>query len=57
MSGAQFSGADMTGTHITDCDLRGIGGVQSLRGVTVTAADAPGLLSSLTAELGITIQD
>ncbi|MWK34710.1 pentapeptide repeat-containing protein [Actinomadura sp. J1-007] len=57
LSGAQFSGADMAGARFTGCDLRGIGGVQSLRGVIVAAGDAPGLLSSLTAEMGITIED
>ncbi|TDD76691.1 pentapeptide repeat-containing protein [Actinomadura rubrisoli] len=57
LSGAQFSGATMTGARFSGCDLRGVGGVQSLRGAIVAAEDAAGLLSSLAADLDITIED
>ncbi|MBT2207745.1 pentapeptide repeat-containing protein [Actinomadura sp. NEAU-AAG7] len=57
LDGAQFSGATMTGARFSGCDLRGVAGVQSMRGVTVSAMDAPGLLASFAAELDITIED
>jgi uncharacterized protein YjbI with pentapeptide repeats len=57
LTGAQFSGALMTGAQIARCELAGIGGVTSMRGATVTSADAMTLAATLAAALGIVITD
>ncbi|MFF5206282.1 pentapeptide repeat-containing protein [Streptosporangium sp. NPDC000396] len=57
LTGAQFSGAQMEGARFADCVLLKIGGVTSLRGVTITSRDAQGLVYGLAGALGITIED
>ncbi|GAA4494932.1 hypothetical protein GCM10023191_034880 [Actinoallomurus oryzae] len=58
MEGVRFSQAVMTGGAVfSGCDLWGLSGVESLRGATVRAADAQGLVHTLAAALGITIEE
>ncbi|MEU8267482.1 pentapeptide repeat-containing protein [Sphaerisporangium sp. NPDC049002] len=57
LTGAQFSGAQMEGARFADCVLLGIGGVTSLRGVTVRTSDARGLAHSLANAMGIIVED
>ncbi|WP_405143308.1 pentapeptide repeat-containing protein [Sphaerisporangium sp. NBC_01403] len=57
LTGAQFSNAQMEGARLNDCVLLGIGGVTSLRGVTVRTSDAQGLVHSLANAMGILIED
>ncbi|MEV4183487.1 pentapeptide repeat-containing protein [Streptosporangium canum] len=57
LTGAQFSGAEMEGARFADCVLLGIGGVTSLRGVTIRSRDAQGLVYSLASAMGITIEE
>ncbi|GLY80096.1 pentapeptide repeat-containing protein [Actinoallomurus iriomotensis] len=58
MEGVRFSQAVMTGGAVfSGCDLWGLSGVESLRGATVQAADAQGLVHTLAAALGITIEE
>ncbi|MFJ2034212.1 pentapeptide repeat-containing protein [Streptosporangium sp. NPDC087985] len=57
LAGAQFSGAQMEGARFADCVLLGIGGVTSLRGVTIKSRDAQGLVYSLAGAMGITIEE
>ncbi|WP_449066706.1 pentapeptide repeat-containing protein [Planomonospora algeriensis] len=57
LTGAQFSNAQMEGARFVDCTLLRIGGVLSLRGVTITSRDAQGLVYSLASAMGITIED
>ncbi|MFB9834218.1 pentapeptide repeat-containing protein [Actinoallomurus acaciae] len=58
MEGVRFSQAVMTGGVVfSGCDLWGLSGVESLRGATVQAADAQGLVHTLAASLGITIEE
>jgi uncharacterized protein YjbI with pentapeptide repeats len=56
LTGTQFSNAQMEGARFVDCTLLRIGGVLSLRGVTVTSRDAQGLVYSLASAMGITIE-
>ncbi len=57
LAGAQFSNAQMEGARFADCVLTGIGGVTSLRGVTIKSRDAQGLVYSLASAMGILIED
>lgn len=56
LAGAQFSGATLRDTRFVDCDLSGIGGAASLSGATVQGGDHLGLLRTLAAALGITVE-
>ncbi|WP_424534372.1 pentapeptide repeat-containing protein [Sphaerisporangium viridialbum] len=47
-TGAQFSNAQMEGARFNDCVLLGIGGVTSLKGVTVRTSDAQSSTASQT---------
>ena len=57
LTGAQFSNARLDGTRFADCVLAGLGGVTSLKGAIIKSSDAMALLYSLTAAMGITIED
>jgi uncharacterized protein YjbI with pentapeptide repeats len=57
LSGAQFSGARLAETRFSNCDLTGIAGVASLRGASMTGADAVGLATTFAQALGIIIED
>ncbi|MCW2881667.1 MAG: putative low-complexity protein-like protein [Sphaerisporangium sp.] len=57
LTGTQFSNAQMEGARFADCVLLGIGGVTSLRGVTIKSRDAQGLVYSLASAMGILIED
>jgi uncharacterized protein YjbI with pentapeptide repeats len=57
LTGAQFSNAQLTGARFADCALIDIGGVTSLRGAIIKAADVLALTYLLAAAIGITIDD
>ncbi len=56
LAGAQFSNATLKDTRFTDCDLSGLGGAASLAGATIQGGDHLGLLRTLAAALGITVE-
>jgi uncharacterized protein YjbI with pentapeptide repeats len=56
LAGAQFSGATLKDTRFVDCDLSGVGGAASLAGATIQGGDHLGLLRTLAAALGITVE-
>lgn len=45
------------GARFSGCDLSGVGGVESLRGATVSAADAQSLVWALASAFGIRIEE
>jgi uncharacterized protein YjbI with pentapeptide repeats len=57
LTGAQFSGANLAQVSFTGCDLTGLAGVASLRGATITAADALTLAPVFAQALGITLSE
>jgi hypothetical protein len=57
LTGTQFSQAQVVNARFSDCDLSGVGGVESLRGATVSAADAQSLVWALASAFGIRIED
>jgi uncharacterized protein YjbI with pentapeptide repeats len=57
LSGVQFSGARLADTRFSGCVLNGISGVTSLRGASMTSADALALAVTLAQALGISIDD
>jgi uncharacterized protein YjbI with pentapeptide repeats len=57
LTGTQFSQAQVINARFSDCDLSGVGGVESLRGATVSAADAQSLVWALASAFGIRIED
>ncbi|GAA2519560.1 pentapeptide repeat-containing protein [Winogradskya humida] len=56
LSGAQFSNAKMEGARFRRCELAGIGGVTSWRGVVVHPEDLMGLSHVLAKALGIVVE-
>ena len=56
LAGAQFSNATLKDTRFVDCDLSGLGGAASLAGATIQGGDHLGLLRTLAAALGITVE-
>ncbi|WP_252787054.1 hypothetical protein [Actinoallomurus rhizosphaericola] len=51
------SSAKSSHARFKDCDLSGIGGVEDLRGATVSAADAQSLVGAMASVFGIRIED
>jgi uncharacterized protein YjbI with pentapeptide repeats len=57
LTGAQFSQVKVVDARFKDCDLSGVGGVEDLRGATVSAADAQSLVWALASAFGIRIEE